>query len=227
MNEENDQEVKKNVEEVFADVDMSSIESKPEKGIDYKKLEFVDKEMKKFETKRQLAKSSGKATCKGGSVDCAGAYDTYYNYDRTTGKFIVQALSANAHEYVKLKGSTLGSSKNASSLSKFQKQADEFESFIIDYMDYDFYEDTFEWFVALMGLAGLVLGYGTGPAGWVAICVFYAGAYSTFQTLTSKGYATLKRLNYSENAAKYNQNCRELLRYKNWEDVKTSLVDGY
>ncbi|MCR8966077.1 hypothetical protein O0550_23300 [Brevibacillus halotolerans] len=82
-----------------------------EKGIDYKKLEFVDKEMKKFETKRQLAKSSGKATCKGGSVDCAGAYDTYYNYDRTTGKFIVQALSANAHEYVKLKGSTLGSSK--------------------------------------------------------------------------------------------------------------------
>ncbi|TPG70957.1 hypothetical protein EEL31_22585 [Brevibacillus laterosporus] len=44
LNEENDQEVKKNVEEVFTDVDLSSIESKPEQGIDYKKLEFVDKE---------------------------------------------------------------------------------------------------------------------------------------------------------------------------------------
>ncbi|WP_157211822.1 hypothetical protein [Brevibacillus borstelensis] len=98
----------------------------------------------------------------------------------------------------------------------------------IDQMRYDLYSDVYEWFSILMGFVGIVAGFSTGPAGWVAIVSGYGGALVTFAGLTSKGYATAKRLDLSGNAAKYVEGARNIVNNSNsFENYKVELVSGY
>jgi hypothetical protein len=78
-----------------------------------------------------------------------------------------------------------------------------------------------------MGLATIVVGFPSGPAGWVEIVLYYSGAFGTFVGLTSSAYATYSRLSLSESAAKYEQNARDLLYYTNWSGTTSSLVSGF
>ncbi|WP_239209562.1 hypothetical protein [Brevibacillus laterosporus] len=80
-----------------------------------------------------------------------------------------------------------------------------------------------------MGLGAIIAGAThAGPVGWVALVVgLGTSILSLFEDLTDAEYATSRHLNYSSNAAKYNQNCRNALYYKNFGDIKSSLVSGY
>lgn len=54
------------------------------------------------------------------SMEMAGAYDNYYNHDTSTGWFRAQSLGFEAHKYIRIEGSTLGSTKNAGSMTTYK-----------------------------------------------------------------------------------------------------------
>jgi hypothetical protein len=161
------------------------------------------------------------------SVERAGAFDNYYNHDISSGAFTAQALSQSAHKYVKITGSTYNNSKNANTMVSFKSNIDSYERYVIDRMEYATWTEVAGWFGALMGLVSMVVGYGTGPAGWVGIALYYGGALSTFAGLTSSVYATYSRLSLSRYAAQYCQNARNLLYYTNWSNVNMTVVNGF
>jgi len=80
-----------------------------------------------------------------------------------------------------------------------------------------------------MGLVQMVAGYGTGPAGWVSIALYYSGAFTTFVGYTSAAYATYSRLDLSKNAAQYCENARKIiLNYPNdFEKYSVTVVSGF
>lgn len=161
------------------------------------------------------------------TVEQAGAFDNYYRHDISNGSFTAQALSDSPHKYVKYTGTTYNNSLNASTMTSFKSNIDSYESYVIQRMEYATWTEVAGWFGVLMGLASIVYGYGTGPAGWVSIVLYYGGALSTFSGLTSSAYATYSRLNLSRYAAQYCQNARDLLYYKNWSNVTMELYSGF
>lgn len=219
----NKEVIKNNVLESTKNFDLNSLEPEVVKGFTYEQINEVKEKM--LSIQQDQISTQGAYSC--GSYDCAGAFDTYYNYNLTTGGFTVQALSATGHKYVKITGSTIGSSKNAASLNKFKGYVNNYEQTIIDQMNYDYGEISWDWWKSVMGLIGLVIGYGTGPVGWVEIVVYYTGALATFQDLTDASYGTYQMLTLSKTAAQYNQNARNMLNYTNWEKYSSSLVSGY
>lgn len=162
-----------------------------------------------------------------GTVEAKGAFDNYYNHDISTGKFTAQALSKSAHKYVEIKGTTYNNSKNASTMVSFKSNINSYENYVIQKMEYAMWSEVAGWFGTLMGLVSMVVGYGTGPAGWVSIALYYGGAFATFTGLTSSVYATYSRLSLSKNAAQYCQNARNLLYYTNWNNVTMTVVNGF
>lgn len=162
------------------------------------------------------------------AAEAAGAFDNYYNHDTSTGSFVAQALSQTAHKYIKITGSTYGSTKNANSLASFKSNINNYEYYIINEMNYDDWAEKFAWFSALMGLVTLVIGFATGPAGWVAIVQQYAGALGTFAGLTSTIYATNYSLQLSKNAAQNVENARAIVNNSSsFENYSVQLVSGY
>jgi hypothetical protein len=170
---------------------------------------------------------SGEKSFSIASVERAGAFDNYYNHDISTGKFTAQALSSAGHQYVKITGTTYNNSKNANTMVKFKSNIDSYERYVIERMNYATWTEVAGWFGVLMGLVSMVAGYGTGPAGWVGIALYYGGALSTFAGLTSSIYATYSRLSLSRYAAQYCQNARDLLYYTNWSNINMSIVYGF
>jgi hypothetical protein len=161
------------------------------------------------------------------TVEAAGAFDNYYNHNLSNGNFVAQALSSSPHKYVKITGTTNGNSKNASTLVKFKDNIDSYERYIIDRMEYATWTEVAGWFGVLMGLVTIVVGFPTGPVGWVEIVLYYGGALATFAGLTSSAYATYSRLSLSRYAAQYCQNARDLLYYTNWSNVNMTVVNGF
>ncbi|MGQ7280658.1 hypothetical protein ACT91Q_22275 [Brevibacillus thermoruber] len=227
--------VQKNVELAISALDEA--EFKPVPGIKKADLEKVKKiaakikesDAVKFNTETKHIEIDEKKLASLASTEAAGAFDNFYNHNLSTGAFTAQALGVAGHKYIRVTGSTVGSSKNASSMVAFKKSINEYEYYIITKMKYNLYSETFDWFLILMGLGAIVAGFGTGPAGWVAIVTSYAGALGTFTALTSKAYATAERLDLSRNAAKFCQSAREIiLNYpKNFENYNVTVVSGY
>lgn len=83
------------------------------------------------------------------------------------------------------------------------------------------------WAISLASLAVMVVGYGTGPAGWMGIVAYYGGALTTFAGMTLSTYATVSRLQLSNVAAAYLENARNINLYCNYENIQFNLVDGY
>lgn len=167
------------------------------------------------------------ASC--GSYDCAGAFDNYYNYFYTSGNFTVQALSFAPQSYFHLTGSTIGSTKNSTSLMTFRGYIDNYETNIISNMNYSSYSATFNWLLGITTFAILVATWPTGPAGWVVIAGAYVGALGVLATLTSAVYATSSKLAYSQVAMQYQQNASGFLANygSNFQSVTYTAVSGY
>ncbi|MCG7317891.1 hypothetical protein [Brevibacillus laterosporus] len=118
------EEIKKNLSTLIEDTDFNSVKFKNIEGITFEDIEKIKGEIYK-EVKALKGDDRVYPSCN--YTECAGAFDTYYNYDPTSGKFIAQALSETGHQYVKIKGSTIGSKKNATAFKDFKKNVDKFE----------------------------------------------------------------------------------------------------
>ncbi|TPG73168.1 hypothetical protein EEL31_01990 [Brevibacillus laterosporus] len=218
-------EIKENISELIEQTDFNSSKFENIEGITFEDIEKVKGEINK---EVNALKGDDRVYPSCNYVECGGAFDTYYNYDPTNGKFVVQALSETGHEYVKIKGTTSGSKKNATGYKNFKQNVDKFEEVIIEDMRYDVLGNAWQWWKVIMGLSAIIAGAThAGPVGWVALVAGLSSIYALFEDLTDAEYATSRHLNYSSNAAKYNQNCRNALYYKNFENIKSSIVDGY
>ncbi len=177
------------------------------------------------ETNSGISIQSGAYSC--GTVQCAGAFDNYYNYNMTTGKFTIQTLSSSAHKYIRTTGSTIGNSTNATSLNKFMGYIDQYESYIIDKMQANSWEVVFDFALFVAALTEFIKGAGTGPAGWVGAMAMSVSIVSLLADFTDIIYATTARANYSLQAEKLLVNAQNQMNYKNWKDYTATLVSGY
>lgn len=216
--------VQKNLESLVAPLDINKSQFTEVKGLSYADIEQVKQVAKELQ-----ASIASTQTVSAQSVEMAGAFDSYYNHDLSNGNFIAQALSLVGHQYIKVTGTTYGSSKNATQMANFKSNIDQYERYVIDKMEYATWTEVAGWAGVVMGLATIVLGYGTGPVGWVAISLYYGGALATFAGLTSSIYATKSRLDLSKNAAQYLENARQtLFKYpSDWEVKSATLVSGF
>jgi hypothetical protein len=165
-------------------------------------------------TKAELLKFKEQVAPMGtSSLEMAGAYDNYYNHDTSTGWFRVQSLGFVGHYYIRIEGSTLGSSKNASSMATYKGYINNYDTYVNAYMLAPTWPEVVGWGTALAGLATIVAGYGTGPVEWVTIALYYGGALSTFAGITSTAYSTYSRLQPSKTAAQYLENARNMNYY--------------
>ncbi|MFL0377146.1 hypothetical protein ACH0BY_24740 [Paenibacillus amylolyticus] len=164
------------------------------------------------------------------TTERAGAYDNYYNHTLDTGAFVVQSLSPGApNKYLKYTGTTKNNSTQASSLVLYKGYINNYEKYVIQYMDTALWPETVGWISALAGLVIMVVGFASGPAGWVAIVSNYVGALTTFAGLTSSAYATKSRMDLSRTAAQYQNNAMEMnvRGGKYWPNSSFSIVNGY
>ncbi|EMT51489.1 hypothetical protein I532_16233 [Brevibacillus borstelensis AK1] len=137
-------EVQENVKHFINDLDEGEFEDV--QGIKKSDLEKVKKlaaEIKKsgaikFDTETKRIEIDQEKLASLSSVEAAGAFDNYYNHNLSTGAFTAQALSQAPHKYIKITGTTAGSSKNASSMVKFKRSINEYEYYIIDRVCQDF-----------------------------------------------------------------------------------------
>jgi hypothetical protein len=103
---------------------------------------------------------------------------------------------------------------------------DDYETEIIENMEYNDYELLFNWFKAITGLISIVVGWGTGPAGWVAIFLGYAGVLAVFSDLTSTAYATYGRLTMSKDATAALENARTMIFWQGSHFENTTYLSG-
>lgn|GEM_PF-2057505 len=163
------------------------------------------------------------------SVAMAGAYDNYYNYDYSTGNYLVQTLSAQAHNYLRYTGSTSGNSTASNSFNTFKGYIDNYEQTTQTYMDGATMSELVGWAFTLAALITMVTGFASGPVGWIAIVSYYGGALATFGGYTSTAYATVSRLNLSQVAAQYLSNARTINFNGGtyWPNSSLSVVTGF
>jgi len=205
--------IEKNIEEkskLLVDVKYEQVQG-------FTRQQFLDLKMKIDKLKNEM---------KIQALDRAGAYDNYYNYEYTNGNFVAQALSAQSQKYIKYVGTTIGDSKNASAFNTFRSYIDDYETNVVDYMESNTFYEVLGWASALSSFVLLVVGWGTGPAGWITIVLNYGGALSLFAGLTSTAYGTYSRLQYSKNAATSLENARNQMYYNNWGNISMSVVNG-
>lgn len=142
---------------------------------------------------------------------CNGAFDNYWNYDFSTGKFKVQVLSEYAKHYHGVTGSTIGSTKNATSLQTMMGFIDEYERNMIDLMDYNRHESDFTWLVVITSLISIIQGVTGGPPGWLTLFTMGVSVVSIFRDMTSASYATNRNVDYSRAAMSNLQNARHMI----------------
>ena len=162
-------------------------------------------------------------------IERKGAFDNYYNHNLSNGSFIAQALGAGSHKYIKVTGTTFGSTKNAQTMGNFKSHINNYQDYVVRRMNSSTFNDVAGWFGVLMGLGSMVTGYSTGPAGWVSIVLYYGGAFSTFLGLTSTAYATHSRMELSKLAAQYCESARNIVLnyHTQFEKYNVSVVDGF
>ncbi|MBJ6364302.1 hypothetical protein JFN88_24090 [Paenibacillus sp. MAHUQ-46] len=163
--------------------------------------------------------------------EAAGAFDTYYNHNTTTGNFTVQALVAN-RKYVQYTGSTIGNPKNASTLFSYKKIVDNYENTVIKQMESAHWSEVAGWVATLTSGALLLASFATGPVGWVAIfnAKTIAEMFAFFIGFTSTAYAIVQRTQLSKNAAELKSAAyNKIWGNSNWDTGTTawSIVDGY
>ncbi|MBW7475848.1 hypothetical protein K0T92_13965 [Paenibacillus oenotherae] len=167
------------------------------------------------------------------ALEQQGAYDNYYNHDTSTGSFIAQALytgSSGHGYYEKLVGTTYGSTKNATTMASFKSNINNYETNIINFMDAATWPEVTGYASVIASFVLIVIGFATGPAGWVSIVLNYASALATFIGLTSTAYGTYSRMSYSKTAQQYLENARQYtLNYPTYFDSSTtfSVVSGF
>lgn len=153
-----------------------------------------------------------------------GAYDNYATIFSTT--FGFQTLSATAGRYVKIEGK-LSDGSNQPNFGEAQNYISSYQEYMIRRLETPSYNEVLDWYDRIVTFASLVAGFATGPAGWVSICLNFAGAFSLFRNLTSYVYATEQRKDYSKLAMQWLERAREMQYYKNWTNCTSTLVKGY
>ncbi|MFC9711245.1 hypothetical protein ACFTRD_24205 [Paenibacillus sp. NPDC056933] len=164
------------------------------------------------------------------TTERAGAYDNFFNHTLDTGDFVVQSLSSGAaHKYLKYTGTTKNNTTQASSLVTYKGYINNYEKYVIQYMESALWPEVTGWIFALAGLITMVAGFAAGPAGWVAIVSNYIGALSTFAGLTTSAYATKSRMDLSKTAAQYQNNAMTMNTHGGtyWPNSSFTLVNGY
>ncbi|MEK3917855.1 hypothetical protein [Paenibacillus sp. FSL H7-0331] len=139
---------------------------KPVKTIGFTESHLL--EIKEKVKELQLQKQKNDQTMGINSVLMKGAYDNYYNYDLTSGSFVVQALSAQAHKYIKYTGSTIGSTKNSNSMTSYMSYINNYEDAIVAGMAGPNSWEVAGWVTAIVSFTTFVVGVAGGPAGWLS-----------------------------------------------------------
>ncbi|MFX3643254.1 MAG: hypothetical protein ACE3L7_32180 [Candidatus Pristimantibacillus sp.] len=139
------------------------------------------------------------------SVAMAGAYDNYYNYDYSNGNYRVQSLGS-PHKYIRYTGSTINNNTASNSITTFMDHIYNYEKYTQIDMEGASKTEITGWVFTLAAMITMVVGFASGPVGWVAIVSTYGGALATFGGYTTTSYATIQRLNLSKLAAQYQNN---------------------
>lgn len=211
---------KEDLAEIKAQINKIQLEHKNKESIVNTSEEAV------YQTAAVLSKEAVYQTA---AVQRAGAYDNYYNYDYTTGKFTIQALGYNVDSrYFHRTGSTINNSTNATLFNSFKNNIDNYELNIINYMEASKWSNELAiWASAIASAIVFMFDKGTGPEGWLGAML---AVYSTIELLgswTSALYATYQRAEYSRNAQKYLRNAQNLIAWGNWQSSSVKSVIGY
>lgn len=81
-----------------------------------------------------------------GTTEAKGAFDNYYNHNLSTGSFVAQALGSAGHKYIKVTGSTYGSTKNATSMTSFKSHINNYEYYVVQRMEWPTWTEVASWF---------------------------------------------------------------------------------
>ncbi len=213
-----EESIKKNIESIASDMAISDF--RDVKGYSFNELEEISNTIKNLSPMSNF-------NC--GIVECAGAYDNYYNHNISNGDFIIQALSSTKGKYIKYTGSTFGSTKNATSVANFKRYIDNYEDYLIDQMEYSQWETTFTWLPTIVGFVLFAAGIVAGPGGWVALVNTWtiAEGLTLFASLTGTTYAVVGNYQASKNAMQNLENARSAMYYSNYENITMEVVNGY
>ncbi|GED26861.1 hypothetical protein BAG01nite_29630 [Brevibacillus agri] len=166
------------------------------------------------------------------AVLARGAFDNYYNHDNKSGDFEIQALSASAHEYIRITGNE-DDGDNSDSLSNFKSYIKAYEDAVITKMDREEFRDEVNAWASGISSFLTIGQYGgeylKGPAGWVKGVKYLGKAFMVAKLAlwTTQAYASGAVLGYSNIAAENLDNARKELNYKNWTNVRMKIVSGY
>lgn len=144
-------------------------------------------------------------------VERCGAYNNYYNFTLSSSAFTIQTLTYDpeGNIYNRIVGNTYGNSQLASLIGEYKTIINLYDKFSQRDMDGAHWSEVVGWASALASMVLLVVGWASGPPGWVAIATNYGGALALLAGLTSTGYATAQRLSYSGTAAAYLHNANQ------------------
>jgi hypothetical protein len=206
QNESQEDRVKFNISSYLSDIKDEKI--KTENGLNREQMNELRRISK--EVSEKIAKGIDVSIL---SLENAGAFDNYYNHDTSTGWFRVQALSAVDSNYIRYEGSTSGSTKNATGVANFKTYINAYEGYIIDDMEAATWPEVVGYASVIAIFVFLVVGYVTGPPGWIAIVLGYGSALTLFAGLTTTAYSTYARLTLSYNAQVNLENARTMIFY--------------
>lgn len=218
------------IEKTFTESDYIEVQ-----GITYSDLNNLRQSIKDLQASEEFLEISAQLSSTGcptvnASVEMCGAFDHYYRHNISNGDFTVQALADESRKYHRLHGNVLNNPEAANRLATFKSNINSYEQYIIADMEAATWPEVAGWFGVLTGLLSIVVGYASGPLGWVNIVLYYAGALSTFVGLTSTIYSTVNRLSLSREAAKYANNARNNIVWMNMQGDATYnyfYVDGF
>lgn len=201
---------------------------KPVKTIGFTESQLL--EIKEKVKELQIQQQKNVQTMGITSVLMKGAYDNYYNYDRSTGSFVVQGLSAFGHKYIKYSGSTIGSTKNSNSMTSYMNKINSYEDAIVAGMAGPNAWEIVSWITVMASLTTFTVGMAVGPAGWLASTLITVDGLVLLTSYTSASFTTVTRLEKTREAMTHLENARTMLFNEGayWENHSANYsVSGY
>lgn len=162
------------------------------------------------------------------SLESKGAFDNYFSYNGVNGNFTAQAIGyASKHRYFKRTGTTRNNPTNNATFLKFKNNISSYEDYIVRRMELSKWTVVASWAFLVADLAVFVLGFGTGPGGWVAAITAAYSIVNLLANYTNNSYATSYRANLSKSAQQYLANAQNIIAYGNWSGGTYGSVVGY